>query len=103
LADEARCWESLRPRKAMTMLENALRLWPADRARGRGLHQTRLALACSAAGEPDRAAVEGMRALDIARTTRSTITRRELSRLDRRLAACDAPAAKSFRDALATL
>jgi transcriptional regulator with XRE-family HTH domain len=102
-ADEARCWLLIRPRKAIAVFEDALRLWPSHRMRGCGLHRARLALACSAAGEPDRAAVEGVEALDIARTTRSDLTMRELTRLDRRLASCDAPAAEEFREAFTTL
>jgi transcriptional regulator with XRE-family HTH domain len=103
LAGEARCWLRLRPAKAIAMFEDALRAWPRDRTRGRGIHQSRLALACAAAGEPERAAAEGLAALDIAQTTRSVLTMQELTRLDRRLAACDAPAATDFREAFATL
>ena len=103
VADEARCWVRVRPHKAIEMHEEALRLWPRDRARGRGLHQARLALACAATNEPDRAAAEGIKALDIARTTRSDLTVRELKRLDDKLAACDLPAATDFREALAAL
>ena len=102
-ADEARCWIRLRPRKAIAMLEEALLLWPRERARGRGLHQARLALACAAADESDRAAAEGLKALDIARTMKSDLTMRELKRLDRQLAACHAPAAADFHEALAAL
>jgi transcriptional regulator with XRE-family HTH domain len=102
-ADEARCWLWLRPRKAIAMTEEALRLWPRERARGRGLHQARLALACAAADEPDRAAVEGLKALDIVHATRSALTMRELRRLDHQLAACDVPAASDFREQFATL
>ena len=96
LAAEARCWVTLRPRQAIPMLEEALRTWPHDRTRGRGVHRARLA-----ANEPDRAAAEGLEALEIARATRSHVTMRELRRLDRRLAGCDAPAAADFREALA--
>jgi hypothetical protein len=103
LAAEARCWVQLRPRKAIAMLEDALRLWPRDRTRGRGIHQARLALACAAADEPDRAAAEGIKALEIARATKSDLTVRQLKRLDRRLASCDTPAAADFREAIATL
>jgi transcriptional regulator with XRE-family HTH domain len=103
MADEARCWMQMRPRRAIGMYERVLGSWPRDRARGRGLHQARLALACAAAGDMDRAAVEGTEALATARTTRSDMTVRELRRLDRRLEACDAPVAADFRDALATL
>jgi hypothetical protein len=50
----ARWWLSLRPQKAVAMLEDALRRWPPDRTRDRGLHQTRLAQACAATDEPER-------------------------------------------------
>jgi transcriptional regulator with XRE-family HTH domain len=103
LAGEARCWLRLRPAKAIAMFEHALETWPRDRTRGRGIHQARLALACAAAGQPERAAAEGLVALDIARTTRSDVTVQELTRLDRRIAACDAPAAGDFHEAFATL
>jgi hypothetical protein len=103
LADEARCWLELRPSKAIQTLEEVLRLWPSNRMRGRGIQYARLALACAAAGEVDRAAAEGMTALEIARDTRSDITLRELKRLDRRLAGSDVPAAADFHEAVATL
>jgi len=99
----ARCWLSLRPQKAVVMLEDALRRWPHDRTRDRGLHQTRLALACAATKEPDRAAAEGIKALNIARTTKSDVTVRELKRLDRQLAGYDVPAVGEFREALAAV
>jgi transcriptional regulator with XRE-family HTH domain len=101
-ADEARCWLVLRPQKAVAMLEGALRAWPRDRTRGLGVQQARLALAC-AADDLDRAAAEGIRALDMARTTGSDMTMRELKRLDHRIAACDTPAAADFREAFAAL
>jgi DNA-binding transcriptional regulator YdaS (Cro superfamily) len=50
---------------------------------------------------PDRAAAEGLKALDIARATRSHVTMRELRRLDRRLVACGTRTAADFREALA--
>jgi hypothetical protein len=103
MAAEARCWVKIRPRKAVALLEGALRAWPRERARGRGIHQAPLALACAAVGEPDRAAAEGIKALDIAQTTRSDLTARELRRLDRQLAAHDAPAVADFREAFAAL
>jgi hypothetical protein len=103
VADEAGCWLRLRPAKAIAMFDDALRAWPRDLTRTRGLHQARLALACAAAGEPERAAAGGLAALDIAQTTRSDVTVQELRRLDRRLAACDTPAAADFREAFATL
>ena len=103
LADEARCWLRLRPHKAIAMLEDALRLWPRESTRGRGIHQARLALACAYANEPERAACEGVNALDIARSTRSDIVTRQLKHLDRQLATCDTPATADFREATATL
>jgi hypothetical protein len=103
LADEARCWLWLRPRKAIVMFEDASRLWPHDRTSHRGVHQARLALACAAAGEPDRAAAEGIEALELARATKSHLNVRELKRLDHQLAAYDLPAAADFREAFAAL
>jgi transcriptional regulator with XRE-family HTH domain len=103
MADEARCWLGLRPRKAITMLEDALRLWPRDSTRGRGIHQARLALACAYADEPERAASEGADALDIARSTGSDVLTRQLKRLDHHLAGYDVPAVADFREAYAAL
>lgn len=87
LAAEARCWLWLRPRKAIAMYETALREWPSERTRSRGVQQARLALACAAAGERDCAEAEGRKALAIARTTRSAVTARELRHLREALAA----------------
>jgi transcriptional regulator with XRE-family HTH domain len=87
-ANEARCWGWMKPQKAVLLYDEALREWPRDQMRDGGLHQARLALACAAAGEHDRAKAEGRRALAIARTTKSSVAARELTRL---------------RDALATL
>jgi hypothetical protein len=79
--DEARCWLQLQPSKAVPLYESVLREWPrAQRAMG-CLHQARLALACAAAGEHDRAEAEGRKALAIARTTKSGRAARELRRL----------------------
>jgi len=57
----------------------------------------------AAADEPERAATEGIKALAMARRTRSDTAVRELTRLDHRLATCDAPAAADFRAAFAAL
>jgi hypothetical protein len=103
LGYDARCWLWLQPRKAVTMFEEVLRRWPRERQRSRGMHQARLALACAAADDPERAAAEGDAALDIARTTKSNGILRELKRLDRRLATCDTPSAADFREAFATV
>jgi transcriptional regulator with XRE-family HTH domain len=99
----ARCWIELQPCKAIAMFEDALRIWPHDRALSRGVQQARLALACAAADELERAAAEGLNALRVAKVNRSNKTTLELRRLDRRLAACDAPAVVDFREAFATL
>lgn len=85
------------------MLEEVLRVWPPDRPRSRSVQQTRLALACAATGEPERAAAAGIEALSAARVTRSDVAMRELKQLDRQLAVYDAPAAADFREAFATL
>jgi hypothetical protein len=101
-ADAARCWLVLRPQKAVAMLDDALHAWPHDRTRGLGVQQARLALAC-ASDDLDRAAAEGMKALNMARTTKSDMMMRELRRLDDQLATRDVPAAADFREAFATL
>lgn len=103
MADEARCWLRLRPRTAIAMLEDALRLWPRESTRGRGIHQARLAVACANADEPERAAAAGIEALDVARSTRSNIVARQLKRLDDQLAAYDVAAVAEFREAYAAL
>jgi hypothetical protein len=103
LAAEARCWLWLRPRKALSMYEDAMKRWPRHRTRSRAVHQARLALACMAADEPERAASEGVEALKVARGTKSKVILRDLAHLDDRLAACDVPAAADFREAFATL
>jgi hypothetical protein len=78
---EARCWLWLRPAKAVTLYESALREWPRDLVRDGGLNQARLALACASAGEHDRARAEGRKALAIAKSTKSSIAARELRQL----------------------
>jgi hypothetical protein len=103
LAGEARCWLWLgQPRKAVDTAHGALARWPAIRRRGRGLQRAGLAVACAAAGELDRAAHEGLRALAVARATGSERAMQELRRLDRRLAATPrAQGAAEFREAFA--
>jgi transcriptional regulator with XRE-family HTH domain len=85
------------------LFEDALRGWPRESTRGRGIHQARLARACAYADEPERAAYEGAGALDVARMTRSTVLTQQLERLDRQLAAYDSPAVADFREAYAAL
>jgi hypothetical protein len=103
LAGEARCWLWLgQPRKAVDVAEGALARWPAIRRRGRGLQRAGLAVACAAASEPERAAREGLRALAVARATRSARAMQELRRLDRRLEVTpQAQGAAEFREAFA--
>jgi hypothetical protein len=104
LAAEARCWVRLQPHRAIATFDEALRAWPRDRPRSRGQQHARLGLACAAAGEPDRAAAEGAKALHIAHATKSDVTIRDLKHLDRQLATtCDTPATADFREAIAAL
>jgi hypothetical protein len=79
--DMARCRLWLEPAVAVTAYEEALRVWPREHVRDGGLERARLALACAAVGERDRAEAEGRTALAIARATKSATTTRELKRL----------------------
>jgi transcriptional regulator with XRE-family HTH domain len=78
---EARCWAVLEPAKGAELYDAALRDWPRGWTRDGGLYRARLALACAAAGEQDRAAAEGRRAWAISRATKSVTAQRELRRL----------------------
>ena len=80
-ATEACCWLAIAPAKAVGLYEEALRDWPCDEVRDRGLHRSRLALACGQAGEVDRAKAEAAQALVIAKHTGSVAIGRELQRL----------------------
>jgi len=80
-ATEACCWLAMAPAKAVGLYEEALRDWPRDEVRDRGLHRSRLALACAQAGELDRAKAAGTQALVIAKQTGSMAAARELRRL----------------------
>ena len=86
-ATEACCWLAMTPAKAISVYEDALRDWPRDEVRDRGLHRARLALACAQAGELDRAKAEGAGAFAIAKQTRSASAARELRQLRMALAA----------------
>jgi len=63
------------------LYEGILSEWPRDRTREGGLHQARLALACAAVDEHDRARAEGRKALAVAQATRSSVAARERKRL----------------------
>jgi transcriptional regulator with XRE-family HTH domain len=80
-ADAARCQLWLEPTAAIAAFDDLLRAWPSDRVRDRGVQQARLAAACAAAGEHDRAEAEGRKALAIARATKSATATREIKRL----------------------
>jgi tetratricopeptide (TPR) repeat protein len=84
---EARCWSVVQPAKAIGLYERVLRDWPRDRVRDAGLYRARLALACAAAGELDRARAEGQKALAVAKQTKSVTATRELRRLGAALTA----------------
>ncbi len=78
-------------------------LLPRERTRKRGVHQAHLAMACAVAGEPERAAAEAMKALNVAQAIQSDVIVRSLRRVDRRLASYDVAPVAEFREALATL
>jgi len=80
-AAEARCWLWMQPSKAIPLYEVVLCDWPRNEMRTGGVHQARLALACAAAGERERAKDEGRKALAITRATGSSVAARELKRL----------------------
>jgi transcriptional regulator with XRE-family HTH domain len=85
--DMARCRLWLEPAAAVTAYEDVLRGWPREHVRDGGLEQARLALACAAAGQHDRARAEGRKAFAIFKTTQSATAARELRRLRKQLAA----------------
>ena len=70
-----------RARGARARPPSAMRMWPCDEVRDRGLHRSRLALACAQAGELDRAKAEGAQALVTAKQTGSVAAARDLRRL----------------------
>ncbi|MEA2885429.1 MAG: hypothetical protein QOH32_4724 [Bradyrhizobium sp.] len=79
---EARSWAALEPAKGVALYDALLYDWP--RAVGRrdgGLYHVRLAIACAASGQLDRARVEGRKALTTARATQSATAARELRQL----------------------
>jgi hypothetical protein len=79
---EARCWAALEPAKGVALYDDLLRDWPhAIGRRDGGLYQTRVAIACAASGELDRARAEGRKALTIARATNSATAARDLRQL----------------------
>ena len=103
IVHEAQCWSWLRrDNKAATTMSRALASWPAALHRDAGLHHARLARARAANRQPDRAACDGIAALQIARATNSARIMLELGALDRQLADhATLPASREFRDAYA--
>jgi transcriptional regulator with XRE-family HTH domain len=79
---EARCWAELEPAKGVALYDDLLRDWPHAVGRRDGsLYQSRLAIACAASGQLDRARAEGRKALATARATQSATAARELRQL----------------------
>jgi hypothetical protein len=79
---EARCWALLEPATGVALYDDLLRDWPrAVRRRDGGLYKARLAIACAASGQLDRARAEGRKALATARATQSATAARELHQL----------------------
>jgi hypothetical protein len=61
---KARCWALLEPAKGVALYDDLLRGWPHAVGRRDGsLYQSRLAIACAASGQLDRARAEGRKAL----------------------------------------
>jgi hypothetical protein len=79
---EARCRALLEPAKGVALYDSLLRDWPhAVGRRDRSLYQARLAIACAASRQLDRARAEGRKALTTARATQSATAARELRQL----------------------
>jgi transcriptional regulator with XRE-family HTH domain len=79
---EARCWALLEPAEGVALYDSLLRDWPhAVGRRDRSLYQARLAIACAASRQLDRARAEGRKALMTARATQSATAARELRQL----------------------
>jgi hypothetical protein len=79
---EARCWALLEPAQGVALYDDLLRDWPHAVGRRDGsLYQTRLAIACAASGQLDRARAVGRKALTTARATQSATAARELRQL----------------------
>jgi hypothetical protein len=72
----------LEPAKSVALYDDLLRDWPRAVGRRDGcLYQARLAIACAACGQLDRAPAEGRKALALARATNSATAARELRQL----------------------
>ena len=103
LAYEGHCWLQLRePRKAIGCFEQALACWPETYRTEEALQRARLAIAHAANNDPDLAACEGRRTLEIHQAAPSSRVLVELARLDQRLARWPMGAeVRSFRDGFA--
>jgi tetratricopeptide (TPR) repeat protein len=86
-AYEGECWLQLRePQRAIGCFEQALASWPGIYRAEEALQRARLAIAHAANNDPDQAAHEGRRTLEIHRAAPSSRALVELDRLDQRLA-----------------
>jgi tetratricopeptide (TPR) repeat protein len=100
----AHCWLRLgQSRKSVELYEAVLPGLPAVYRRDRGGALSRFAMACTAVGEPERAADLADEALDIAHSSGSTRTKLELRSVATALAPHDAiPAVGAFRARMAS-
>lgn len=103
-AYEGHCWMQMHePREAIHCFEQALASWPGIYRTEEALQRARLAIAHAANDDPDLAALEGRRTLDIHQAAPSSRVLVELIRLDQRLARWSTLAdVQSFRDGFAT-
>lgn len=84
---EGHCWLQLdEPAKAVSCFEHALESWPGVYRAEEALQRARLAIAHAANNDPDQAASEGRRTLEIHRAAPSSRALAELARLDQQLA-----------------
>jgi transcriptional regulator with XRE-family HTH domain/tetratricopeptide (TPR) repeat protein len=102
-AYEGQCWLQLQePQQAIHSFEQALASWQGIYRAEEALQRARLAIAHAANDDPDLAAREGQRTLEIHRAAPSSRALVELGRLDQRLARWPMVAdIQSFRDGFA--
>jgi tetratricopeptide (TPR) repeat protein len=102
-AYEGHCWLLLhKSQEAIGCFEQALASWSGIYRAEEALQRTRLALAHAANDDPDQAASEGWRALEIHQAAPSSRALVELARLDQQLATWPMVAdVQSFHDGFA--
>jgi tetratricopeptide (TPR) repeat protein len=103
-AYEGHCWLQLHePQKAIACFEQALASWPGIYRAEEALQRARLAIAHAAYDDPDHAANEGRRTLEIHQAAPSSRALVELDRLDQQLARWPMVAeVQSFHDGFST-